>query len=130
MIASKLLLLTFALATVVWTAQARIGGLESSGNRRRRKLEHRKLQYAPDEFAIPDQYIVVFEDNDTEDQIDGLLRGWLRNALTGSRVKDQFRSALKAVVINRVSINVLRLILSSKRVKLVEEVSVKCFRRC
>lgn len=124
MISTQLFLFSFALLSSI--TQARIGGSGSSSTTRaqtRRRLQHRKLESAPDEWVVPGQYIIVFEPNETEEEMDGLLKGWLRNAF-GARVQHRFHSALNGVVVRRLSINILRLILSDKRVLYVEEVSL------
>jgi hypothetical protein len=121
-----ILFILFSLALT--TTEARVGGGSGADRRggklkRRKLLQHRKLQWAADEYAIPDQYIIVFEDNDTEEEVKGLIKTWLTRALTGSKVLYRFQDALKAVVIKRLSVNILSLILSDTRIKYVEEVS-------
>lgn len=93
------------------------------GRRGRRKLfQHRKLQWAADEDAIPDQYIIVFSPRSNPDTDDKLIRTWLNNRLSGARVLDRFRMSLNAVVVKRISFPVLRLILQDSNVLYVEEV--------
>ena len=120
------ILFCLALLSILSTANARLGAQKKqvSGKYRRRKLlQHRKLYYAPDDDAIPDQYLVVFKDGDSEEEINAMLNKWLGNALVGAKVVHQYYNAFRAVTISRISINVLRLMLSDSRVLFIEEVS-------
>jgi hypothetical protein len=116
--------LFFLFSLALTTTEARVGSGSDRGSKpkRRKLLQHRKLQWAKDEYAIADQYIVVFEKKDTEDEDKKLIKTWLTKALTGSTVIYRYQTALKAVVIKRLSLNILTLILSDTHVLYVEEV--------
>lgn len=88
---------------------------------RRRKLLHRKLEWAPDHVAIADQYIVVFSDETTKEDVDSMVNKW--RAGGGPRMTHRYDSALNAVVLKRVSHNLLRRILNEDRVAYIDEVS-------
>jgi len=85
----------------------------------RRQLEHRKLFWAEtEEDAIPDEYIVAFDADTNEPEIRSLIQTKLR----GTKILKEYHSALHAVAVKRISIPMMRLLLSDPRVVYIEEV--------
>ena len=110
------LLVVLCLAAAV---EGRIG--ESSGLRR---LQHRKLQWAAEEVAIPDQYIVVFRDDmlsTTEAHI--VAMDWMTSARSETKVLYEYGSAVSGVVFSRLPTNTLEQILDDPRVAYIQQVS-------
>ena len=116
---SSLLLLCVVL--VQWGhVDARVG---SPRRRRRQLFQHRKMQWASEEEEhIEGQYIIVFNPETSDDAIDSLQRGWLNSSNTGAKIKFQFNDALKAIVVSRLSANILKVIIGDDRILWIEEV--------
>lgn len=95
-----------------------------SAHSRRRKLQHRKLRWAPDDAAIADQYIVVFSSTLNKEEVDRVVNGWMATAMVGAKLLHTYDAVLNGIVIQRVSMNVLKLIMQDSRVLYVEEVRV------
>ena len=110
-------LLTLCLSTVAFVA-ARVGG-----KAHRRRLQHRKLFWAKDELAVEEQFVIVFEDNDTDEEVQDFISQWM--ARDETEVLGAYDSALKGAVIKIGSIKSLIEILDDSRVAFIQEV-----RRC
>lgn len=90
---------------------------------RRHLLQHRKLRWAEDDVAIPDQFIVVFTPETTKEQVNRIVKKWwLNNGFIGTRLLQRYESSINGISIKRVSINILRLLLQNDHVMYIEEV--------
>ena len=83
----------------------------------RRRLQHRKLYWADDDVAIQEQFLIVFDDNDTAQEVQDFLADWRAQVL-----EEYDSSALRGAVVKVSSTNSLINILDDKRVALVQEV--------
>ncbi|GAX22254.1 serine protease [Fistulifera solaris] len=90
--------------------------------RRRELFQHRKMEWAPEDSAISDEYIIVFDETSTADEVDGLLKRWMRTLLSTAKIVNEYNGlTMKTVVIKRVSLPILKLVLNSSVVKYVEQ---------
>ena len=89
-----------------------------------RRLQHRKLQWAPDEVAIPEQYIVVFKDNlfTANEDLD-FVSEWV-NAWHETSVIYEYGSVFRGVVLTKVPLFTLKTMVEDERVAFVEQVSL------
>lgn len=112
----NLILLSLALVNASRTLR---GGHEP---RRRELFQHRKMEWAPEESAISDEYIIVFDETNSADDVDGLLKGWMKTLLSTAKIVNEYNGiTMKTVVVKRVSLPILKLILNSNMVKYVEQ---------
>ena len=89
---------------------------------RQRRLQHRKLQWAPDEVAIPEQYIVVFKDNlFTADEDLDFVSEWV-NAWHETSIIYEYGSVFRGVVLAGVPLFTLKNMVEDERVAFVEQV--------
>ena len=89
----------------------------------RRRLQHRKLQWAADEVAIENQYIVVFKDDqfDANEELD-FVSEWVNNGWSETSVLQEFRSVYRGVVLTNLPLFTLKEVVEDDRVAWVEEV--------
>lgn len=93
-----------------------------NGSRRRELFQHRKMEWAPEESAISDEYLIVFDEESTTDDVKGLLKGWMKSFLSTAKIINEYNGVtMKTVVVKRVSLHVLKLIMNSDKVKYVEQ---------
>lgn len=110
------ILLSLALAD----ASATLRG--SHEPRRRELFQHRKMEWAPEQSAISDEYIIVFDETSTADDVDGLLARWMKTLLSTAKIVNEYNGiTMKTVVVKRVSLPILKLIVNSNIVKYVEQ---------
>jgi subtilisin family serine protease len=93
----------------------------------RRRLEHRKLQWAPDEVAIPQQYLIVLNDftaAENDFDINDYVNDWLGGDFGETEVMLEYGTIYKGLVMKNVQLYTLQKIVQDERVAYVTEVSV------
>ena len=118
--------------TALSPVQARLGGDDDSASQstnhedrptNRRRLEHRKLHYAPEGVqAVEETFIVFLEQTDTEEQVQNLFSDWSKNGESLFEMNQGYNDAVKTVLLKRPSYEVLIKALESPLVSFVEQV--------
>jgi hypothetical protein len=109
-----------ALALAAFSVDARIGDQSS-----RRRLQHRKLQWAEDDRAIKDQFIVIFGNDASEEGTKEAVDKWVASN-EATEVVFSYGSAYKGVVLKSLQFDSLLEVLDDSLVAFVEEVRMLC----
>jgi hypothetical protein len=98
--------------------------VQSRGISERRLWVHRKLRYAEDDVAIFHQYLVVFEDFASSDNLLDYVREWMDGEFGESEVVLEYGTIFKGLVMTNVPQYNLQNIVEDDRVAYVTEVSL------
>jgi hypothetical protein len=110
------------LITLLARAECRVGNDQD-----RRRLEHRKLQWAEAEVAIPQQYLIVLDDfsaSEIDFDIYDYVNDWLGGDFGEAEVVLEYGTIYKGLVMKNVPLYTLKNIVEDERVAYVTEVSV------